>query len=185
MATAWIHRANVSDILVRFPNQTAAYNFLVKLAKRYGDELTEIRPQPIYLPDDGYDIAQTLFMQLALHVAEFDGVGWNTDIVVVNPAEAEALGEFGEPVGFVPGESEAPWYPERRSAAELDEELESYMLVKELGALYTKALDYRDSFTPMEWWRIHETERDLVEYGQIHEAVNHWKNVIAQAKEAR
>ena len=185
MATAWIHRAYASDILVRFTNATDAYNFLVKLAKKHGDEMMEICVEPIYIPDEGYDVAQAPSMQFGLHLLDFDAEGWNTDIVVVNPDEAEALGESGEPVGFVSGESEAPWYPERRSHAELDDELESYMFAKELSALYTEALKYRECFSSGEWWQIQDTEDDLVESGNIHAAMNHWKNVIARATESR
>lgn len=185
MATAWIHRSHASDILVRFQNATDAYNFLVTLAKKYGDELMDIATEPIYIPYEGYDIAFTPSMQFALQDPEFDALGWNTNIVVLNPEEAEGLGESGEPVGFIPGESEAPWYPERRSATELDEELEAYMYHKQLTELYHEALTYIDYFSPGEWWRIQETEDYLVESGQYEAAMNHWRNVINQAKESQ
>ena len=60
MATAWIHRAYASDILVRYESFDDAYSFMATLAQKYG---ASPNPAPSGLLSDGYDVAQTDSMQ--------------------------------------------------------------------------------------------------------------------------
>lgn len=178
MATAWIRRATASDILVRYESLNEAYNFLEDLARLYG-----ATPAPLSckLWPDGYNVAQTPSLQLVLHHDRFHGHGG--DVVVLWQEEAVALGDRSEPIGFIPGESELPWYPERRTFEELDEEIDTYMSLRAVAEIYYKAFEYRDYFTEYEWWQIQDTEDRFIEEAQYEHAIEHWKNVIARARE--
>ena len=177
MATAWIHRAMASDILIRYESVNDAYSFLADLANLY-----RVTPaaQPYEVNSDGYNVAQTPSMQLILHCDGFNGEGG--DVVVLWQEEAVALGDRSEPIGFVPQESELPWYPERRTLEELDAEIDEYMSLRAVAEIYYKAFEYRDHFTEYEWWQIQDTEDRFIEEGQYQNAINHWKNVIDRAE---
>jgi hypothetical protein len=179
MATAWIHRSYASDILVRYESRTDAYRFLVDLANKH--DALEIFSEPEDL-SCLYDVAGTSSMQFILASRDFDAKGWNDDVVVLWPEEAMALGERGEPAGFIPGETEQLWYPERRSKEELDEELDMYMRMKDISDIYQKALAYGHRFSDYQWRKFQETEDTLVEEGLYGEAVNHWKDVMAMVE---
>jgi hypothetical protein len=179
MATAWIHRVKASDILVRYERYADAYRFLVDLANKHG--ALEIFSEPDDLPTV-YDVACTSSMQFILASRDFDAKGWNDDVVVLWPEEAAALGESGEPAGFIPGEIEQPWYPERRSKEELDEELDMYMRMKAISDIYHEAETHGHRFSDDQWRQFQETEDRLVEEGLYGEAVNHWKDVIAMVE---
>jgi hypothetical protein len=179
MATAWIHRAKASDILIRFTDLHEAYSYLLSLAKR--DGASNIRPEPSELPPNGYDVAQTASVQFILHGQSFDATEWSENIVVLFPEEALYLGDSGEPMGFIPGETERPWYPEYRSHQELDEEIDTHMGLNSVAEAYLKAYEYRDHFSNDEWTRIQDTEDRFIEDGHYENAVNHWNNVVARA----
>lgn len=187
MATAWIHRASASDILVRMNSITEAYEFLVAIAKRY-DPTAEIYEEPDTLLDDGCEVAQLNTLQLVIQGPEFDARGWNEDgIVVLLKEEVDALldgfVDSWEPAGFIPGETETPWHPERRSKAELDAELDEYRHMGEINSLYIDALEYEVYFSSGEWWQIMETEENFLEAKQYKNVKDHWFNVIARGKE--
>jgi hypothetical protein len=178
MATAWIHRAAASDILIRYESVNDAYSFLADLSRLYG---ASPAAQPYEVTSDGYNVAQTPSMQFSLHRDGFNGEGG--DVVVLWHEEAVALGDRSEPIGFIPQESEGPWYPERRSFKELDEEIDEYMSLRAVAEIYYKAFEHRDCFSDYEWWQIQDTEDRFIEEGQYEHAINHWKNVIARARE--
>jgi len=166
-----------SDILIRYESFNDAYSFLADLANLY---CVTPASQPYKLPSDGYNVAQTASMQLILQRDGFNGEGG--DVVVLWQEEAVALGDRSEPIGFVPQESELPWYPERRTLEELDAEIDEYMSLRAVAEISYEAFEYRDHFTEYEWWQIQDTEDRFIEEGQYQNAINHWKNVIDRAQ---
>lgn len=176
MATAWIHRALASDILVRYDTIHDAYLFLKTLAEN--DACETIAPEPSVVSVNGYDIAASETMQYVLVPKNFTAAGWNRDVVVLWPEEAIALGKEEEPAGFVPGETEQPWAPDRRCLLAIDDELEVYMAVGRISEVYEKVLQFRHLFTDDQWRGLQEREFDILEDGTYDQAAQFWKEVL-------
>ena len=126
--TLWVHRARASGILVDFHDnqEREAYLLATKILEANGEHSISnmYGDGPIEFDEGGsFDIGCTPFLQLSLHYTPygfhpkyFSGFGqawdqiatvWSRDgYALVSPEEAIALGPFGEPDGFVPGESE-------------------------------------------------------------------------------
>jgi hypothetical protein len=134
MATIWIHRACASDILIRFDTRGGAllwsYSYLRSFDTASFDDDSQL---------EGYGfVGCTDSIQLSIHENDFlpsklkTTESWNkTGTVKVSPEEAMTLKEYGEPDGFVPGESEKVWIKEERTLEELDKEIEGYITEEE------------------------------------------------------
>ena len=132
MATLWIHRTTAADILVDFENIESAYNFTIKLIDDYSDSdihmtLNDLKNSPPSNQPPCF--AGTTYLQISiLPFGVNPETFWNNSgFVKVSPDEAIALGEYKNPHGFIPFESDRVWTKETRSTEELDAELENYM----------------------------------------------------------
>jgi len=93
--------------------------------------------------DNSFFVGSTESIQVSIHPGEFHHVGWNNcslwnpdGTVLVTALEALDLGEYGEPVGFVPEESEnGIWQKETRTKEELDQELDDFRRLGEIENL--------------------------------------------------
>lgn len=134
MATIWIHRVSSADILVDFSSIVTAYDFAMKVVYGRGrdDYVVQTTLSEVFknrLSVNSMPIAVNPLMQCMMipFGAKPDPSWSETGFVKVTAEQALALGEEGEPEGFVPCESDQVWTRETRTAEELDEELNAYM----------------------------------------------------------
>jgi hypothetical protein len=132
MATLWIHRATAADVLVDFEKIEYAYNFTIKFMHNYSDSevhmtLNDLKNYPA--SNEPPCFAATTYLQISvLPLGVNPNPFWNNSgFVKVSPEEAVALGEYKNPIGFIPFESDRIWTKETRSIEELDAELDNYM----------------------------------------------------------
>ena len=135
MATVWIHRTGVCDMIVPHKNINNARQFGEMILRNNTKDDSEIYP-PEY-PDE---VGATANLQVTVQGPDFFHKGWSRDgnppdswnhrgTVFLKPLDAFCVSlTNGEPVGFIPYESEGLWKKETRTKEDLDKELEEYML---------------------------------------------------------
>jgi hypothetical protein len=105
MATAWIHRAFASDILVTFKTHREAWYFCVDFINSLGprkidDELNEWNPESSEEEIVGtkQNVQLICYPGCRLPHAHPGNIPWNpSGMICLNSDEAMALGERGEP----------------------------------------------------------------------------------------
>ena len=149
MATLWIHRAVASDILVEFENIEDAYNFTMKIIKNDNSDveinmtLNELKTHPP--SNDPPCMASTSYLQFSILPFGINPESfWNNiGFVKVSPEEVMALGDYKNPDGFIPHESDRIWMKETRSTEELSAELDNYMYPwRELAKFAKRILNF-------------------------------------------
>ena len=135
IVTLWIHRAEASGILVHCYSNEAAYLLSCKLVESDDNAVVSVWDYTSFTEGDGcFHSASTPDMQLSIHPGKYvPAPFWNRrGTVLVSPEEALELGAKGEPEGYEPEESSQVWTKEKRTAAELDDELSDYFRLGEL-----------------------------------------------------
>jgi len=133
MARLWIHRVSLCDIMVDFPSEAEAREWVKTFLERSNQKVI-----PAQL---GIDIGSTDSLQVSIHRPGFfhtelsvdDGrTVWRPDswnhrgTILVSADEALTL-HTGEPDWFIPDEREDLQMKETRTVEELDEELDAYI----------------------------------------------------------
>ena len=134
MATIWIHRNHVCDIII--PHKS------IKNAREHGYLIlrnTAKNSSDICPPKYPEHIGSNEILRISVHGPNFFHEGWSLDgyppdswnhrgTVILSPLNGYIMSiSHGEPEGFIPYESEGLWKKETRSKNQLDAELDDYM----------------------------------------------------------
>jgi hypothetical protein len=145
--TVWIHRSNACDLLVHFHSPQRAYSFCIDMLEEYGDDSTMTYDWDYKYSTEGYfEVGCSLDLQLSIHQGAFHHSGWKgitgwnvSGTALVDKDEAMDLGNHGDPVGFIPEESEEGiWVREKRTHEDLDEDLHDYFRLGEIEEMYVR-----------------------------------------------
>jgi len=133
MARLWIHRVSLCDIMVDFPSEAEAREWVQTFLRTSNEKVIP--------PQTGIDIGSTPTLQVSIHppgffhtqLTVYDGrTTWTPDswnhrgTILVSADEALTL-HTGEPDWFIPDEREDLQMKETRTVEELDEELDAYI----------------------------------------------------------
>jgi len=141
LTTVWIHRASAADILVHCSSRFSAYFFAEDMLERHGGSDATIKDWDFAsFTDNGFDVGSSPSLQVSIHNGCFNPNNWFTEheihcwnhrgTLLITAQEALALGEQGEPEGFIPYESEAIWTRNVQTERELDHELATYIAMR-------------------------------------------------------
>lgn len=108
VATLWIHRPLLCDILVYFGSRKDAYDFGIDFLEFHGDARKRIYNWDyITMEDDCHDMPGSYNLQVSIHDGMFFHAGWKEQAgwaprgtALVSPEEALELGDTDEPIGF-------------------------------------------------------------------------------------
>ena len=122
VATLWIHRPRLCDILVYFGSRKDAYDFGIDFLEFHGDASKRTYDWDFVTmgDDDCHHMPQSYDLQLSIHDGEFFHAGWNEKsgwamhgTALVCADEAIELGNTDEPIGFTLDEETVNSYPWR------------------------------------------------------------------------
>lgn len=110
VATLWIHRPDICDLLIYFGSRKDAYDFGIDFLEFHGDASKRAYHWDYVTMDDDdcHQLPASLDLQLSIHDGEFFHAGWRErsgwaiyGTALVSPEEALELGNTDEPEGFV------------------------------------------------------------------------------------
>jgi len=164
VATLWIRRNMICDMLVYFGSRKDAYDFGIDFLEFHGDASERSYDWDFVTmdEDDCHQMPKSYDMQLSIHDGEFFHAGWKEEAgwaprgtALVCADEAMELGNTEEPIGFM-----------------LEEEsLDSYAWRRNEGATVASY-----------WMRKRMTEAECAEW---QEAMEEYKNPCSFCGEAR
>ena len=132
MAFVWIHRHSAADIVVPFEGPIAAHEYALAFLNTYNGSKINYHLTPENYSSGHLEVGQVHDFQISVCRDGYVPLGgwgfWNYHgVFSTTPEEAIALGAYGVPEGFIPGEFIRIWKKETRSKEELDAEIDYYM----------------------------------------------------------